>query len=209
MKTTSAFILSLFTLIPCVAAHGYVSTFTVDGKAYTGNAPTENGEPTNPSVIRRISKIDPVKGATNPFVNCGNNATPASLVANANPGSALTFKWEASDQENWPHNTGPLLTYMTNCGDSTCDQFDSSTAKWFKINEISFEDDGSTWLQQRLMNGEVANVTLPSNIAPGNYIIRHEIIALHLANTLGGAEFYPSCSQLSLSGSGKGAPTSD
>lgn len=59
------------------------------------------------------------------------------------------------------------------------------------------------------VNGEVANVTLPSNIAPGNYIIRHEIIALHLANTLGGAEFYPSCSQLSLSGSGKGAPTSD
>lgn len=58
------------------------------------------------------------------------------------------------------------------------------------------------------MAGGPANVTIPSNIAPGNYIIRHEIIALHLSNEMGGAEFYPSCSQLNISGSGTGAPTS-
>lgn len=57
------------------------------------------------------------------------------------------------------------------------------------------------------MSGATANVTLPSNIAPGNYIMRHEIIALHLANEKGGAEFYPSCSQLNITGSGTGAPT--
>jgi hypothetical protein len=57
------------------------------------------------------------------------------------------------------------------------------------------------------VDGQVANVTLPSNIAPGNYIIRHEIIALHLGDEQGGAEFYPSCSQLHMSGSGTGAPT--
>lgn len=57
------------------------------------------------------------------------------------------------------------------------------------------------------VDGQVANVTLPSNIAPGNYIIRHEIVALHLGDKQGGAEFYPSCSQLHMSGSGTGAPT--
>jgi len=209
MKAASSIILPILAFISYVSAHGYVSILTVDGKAYTGNIPTENGEPTNPSVVRRISTIDPVKGATNPFVNCGQNATAASLIANANPGSALTFKWVASNEENWPHNTGAMLTYMANCGNTTCDQFDSSTAQWFKINEIGLEADGSTWFLQNLMNGEVANVTLPSDIAPGNYLIRHEIIALHLANTIGGAEFYPSCSQLTLSGSGTGAPTSN
>jgi hypothetical protein len=56
------------------------------------------------------------------------------------------------------------------------------------------------------VNGATANATLPSNIAPGNYLIRHEIIALHLAVTLGGAEFYPSCSQLTVGGSGTGKP---
>jgi hypothetical protein len=55
--------------------------------------------------------------------------------------------------------------------------------------------------------GFPANVTIPSTLAPGNYLLRSEIIALHLATTLGGAEFYPSCIQLSVGGSQIGAPT--
>ncbi|KAJ6580738.1 glycoside hydrolase, partial [Mycena capillaripes] len=47
---------------------------------------------------------------------------------------------------------------------------------------------------------------LPANLAPGTYVIRHEVIALHTALSLDGAEFYPSCSQLIVSGSGIGAP---
>ena len=34
----------------------------------------------------------------------------------------------------------------------------------------------------------------------GSYLMRHEIIALHVALTLGGAEFYPSCFQLQITG---------
>jgi hypothetical protein len=36
--------------------------------------------------------------------------------------------------------------------------------------------------------------------------MRHEIIALHLAVSMGGAEFYPSCAQLKVGGSQSGAP---
>ena len=54
--------------------------------------------------------------------------------------------------------------------------------------------------------GAVANVTIPSNLAPGNYMIRHEIIALHLAPTMGGAEFYEGCAQLKVGGSQTGQP---
>lgn len=53
-----------------------------------------------------------------------------------------------------------------------------------------------------------ANVTIPSSIAPGNYLLRSEIISLQLAMTMGGAEFYPGCIQLSIGGSGTGAATS-
>jgi hypothetical protein len=120
------------------------------------------------------------------------------------------------------------MFYLANCGSTTCDQFDSTTAKWFKIGQIGLESDEVTWYQQNLSmfqcifvvsvciptnpypeNGYAANITLPSNIAPGNYIIRHEIIALHLANEMGGAEFYPSCSQLKISGTGTGVPASN
>ena len=53
-----------------------------------------------------------------------------------------------------------------------------------------------------------ANVTIPSTIAPGNYILRSELISLQNAMSEYGAEFYPGCIQLSIGGSGTGAPTS-
>jgi len=208
MKIILALLLPVLVYIRPVTAHGYVGILGVDGKPYNGQEPTEDGQPTVASVIRRISTIDPVKGANNAFLNCGQNATAVSLVAPTNPGGALTFQWEAGGGEGWPHNTGPLMFYLANCGDTTCDQFDSTTAKWFKIGQIGLESDQVTWYQQNLKNGHAANITLPSNIKPGNYLVRHEIIALHLANEMGGAEFYPSCSQLNISGSGTGAPTS-
>ena len=40
-------------------------------------------------------------------------------------------------------------------------------------------------------------------------MVRHEIIALHLATTFGKAEFYPSCSQIKVGGNQKGAPNPD
>ena len=59
------------------------------------------------------------------------------------------------------------------------------------------------------MAGKQADIKLPATLAPGNYIIRHEIIALHLATSKGGVEFYPSCTQLNVGGSQTGAPTAD
>ncbi len=49
-------------------------------------------------------------------------------------------------------------------------------------------------------------MTIPNNLASGNYLIRHEIIALHLATQRGGAEFYPACAQLRIGGSQTGKP---
>ena len=56
------------------------------------------------------------------------------------------------------------------------------------------------------MNGDAFTIKLPENLTPGDYLIRHEIIALHLAVTEGGAEFYPSCTQVRVGGSGSGQP---
>jgi hypothetical protein len=33
------------------------------------------------------------------------------------------------------------------------------------------------------------DVTIPASIAPGEYILRHEILGLHVAATVGGAQF--------------------
>jgi len=198
-----AFVWFLAPFLP-VHAHGYVAQVTIDGTAYSGNVP--NAEPT-PSIVRQINSINPVKGSSNPYLNCGQDAQKAALVADANPGSHLQFLWLDGDGTHWPHNTGPLMTYMASCGDTTCDQYDPTDAEWFKIEETGLEPGNTTWYQQNIMNGSPANVTIPSTLQSGQYLIRHEIIALHLATTMGGAEFYPSCTQVNVGGSQVGMAT--
>ncbi|KAF4610008.1 hypothetical protein D9613_010338 [Agrocybe pediades] len=203
---------SLLVLVPLLAAssvsaHGYLNEMTIAGKSYRGNIPGK-GNP-SASVIRQIKSQDPNYGASNPALTCGPSAKPASLVADANPGDKVTFKWTGGDgRSNWPHDTGPMLTYMASCGSVSCDKFDASKAKWFKIGEEGYAS-GSTWKQASLRNGGVGHATIPATLAPGNYLIRHEIIALHLAQTARMAEYYPNCAQLRVGGSQKGAPSAN
>nr|VWO95795.1 Cytochrome P450 monooxygenase AKT7 (EC (AK-toxin biosynthesis protein 7) [Ganoderma boninense] len=188
--------------LPYVAAHGFVSQVVIDGQTYEGNVPNQYK---GPSPIRLISDISPVKGASNKDLFCGLNAALAEMVVPANPGSNVTFQWSGGGGQKWPHNTGPLMTYMASCGSTSCDKFDSLDAEWFKIDEAG-KKNADTWVQQDIMNGDSYTLTLPSNLSPGGYLIRHEIIALHLAVTMGGAEFYPSCTQIQVGGNGNGQP---
>ncbi|EIN03477.1 hypothetical protein PUNSTDRAFT_94036 [Punctularia strigosozonata HHB-11173 SS5] len=189
-----------------VSAHGYVRKVAIDGHFYAGNSP--NNETIVASPIRRIDDPSPIKGAANAAVNCGKNAAIAPVVAPANPGSMLTFDWAGGDDGNWPHNTGPMLTYMASCGNTTCDRFDSANASWFKIDEVGKKPDNHTWFQADLMQGLTHTVQLPSALSAGDYLVRHEIIALHLATSKGGAEFYASCTQLRVGGNGTASPAS-
>ncbi|KAF8512314.1 glycoside hydrolase family 61 protein [Hysterangium stoloniferum] len=184
-------------LAPSALAHGFLRSITIDGKHHKGNIPRQSN---NPSPIRVIDDITPVKGATNRAVNCGKNAKIAAQVVPANPGSVVAFDWASGDNTKWPHDIGPMLTYMSTCGNTTCDKFDAINAKWFKIDEAGQRPNNlREWAQHDLFEGKTVNVTLPNDLPPGDYLVRHEIIALHLGNEKGGAEFYPSCSQIRLS----------
>lgn len=190
-----------------VSAHGFVQQVTIDGTVYKGNN-LNVGTPA-PSIIRLVSTNSPVKGSTNSALNCGQDAQLASLVGNANPGSQLEILWVGGTDgtSNWPHNTGPLMHYMAKC-DGSCSTYDSTNAEWFKISELGLEAGGSTWYQASLTSRAPVNVTIPSTLAPGNYLLRAEIISLQLAMSSGGAEFYPACIQLQVGGSQTQGPTS-
>ncbi|KAF8728398.1 hypothetical protein AX14_006699 [Amanita brunnescens Koide BX004] len=199
MKSIFALLLSA----SYVAAHGFLYQVIIDGTTYQGNQPAAS--PTAPSIIREISTISPVKGANNSNLNCGQDAQPASLVGNAMPGSTVSFNWKGGDLQMWPHNTGPIMTYLANCGSVPCSQYNPMPAEWFLIDRQGQYPNG-TWVQASIMTGALVTVTIPSNLAPGNYMVRHEIIALQLAVSVGGAEFYPSCSQIQVGGSQTGKP---
>ncbi|KAF7365218.1 hypothetical protein MVEN_00393400 [Mycena venus] len=131
----------------------------------------------------------PVTSVSDPNLTCGPNAQLAEDVADANPGDAVAVNW-VSTEGPWFHNVGPMLTYLANCGSAPCSGFDASNAMWFKIQQVGRDATGG-WAQAQLNTGAPATLNLPSNLAPGNYLLRHEIIALQNAE-----------------GSGTGAPTS-
>lgn len=39
------------------------------------------------------------------------------------------------------------MTYMASCGNTPCNQYNGSDAKWFKIDQLGLKPDGSTWYQ--------------------------------------------------------------
>jgi hypothetical protein len=46
------------------------------------------------------------------------------------------------------------------------------------------------------------HVTIPPSLAPGEYLLRHEILGLHVAGQPMGAQFYPSCTQIRVTEGG-------
>jgi len=46
------------------------------------------------------------------------------------------------------------------------------------------------------------SVTIPKDLKAGKYVLRNEIIALHTAGTVGGAQNYPQCFNLEVIGGG-------
>lgn len=51
--------------------------------------------------------------------------------------------------------------------------------------------------------------TIPSCLKKGFYLVRHEVIALHAAWTHPGAQFYPGCHQLNVTGGGSTVPSAN
>lgn len=57
------------------------------------------------------------------------------------------------------------------------------------------------------IDAQSVSVPIPDCIEDGEYLLRAEHIALHQAQSVGGAQFYLSCAQVSISGgSGSASP---
>jgi len=77
------------------------------------------------------------------------------------------------------------------------------SAVWFKIAEAGRVGTSGVWGDTPLMTpGNAYTYTIPSCLTAGAYIVRHEIIALQASGTYPGVQFYPSCHQIQVTGSG-------
>lgn len=202
----TSFFSSVALLAGGAAAHGAVTSYIIAGKNYPGY---QGFSPANSKNViqRQWPDYNPTMSASDMKLRC-NGGTSATESATAAPGDTITAIWG-----QWTHSQGPILVWMYKCPGafSSCD---GSGAGWFKIDEAGFHGDGvkvfldtetpSGWDIAKLVGGNKQwSSKVPQGLAPGNYLVRHELIALHQANN---PQFYAECAQVVITGSGSAQP---
>ncbi|KAM0545130.1 hypothetical protein ACHAPJ_011475 [Fusarium lateritium] len=184
-----------------VSAHAQVYSLWVDGK--------DQGDGRS-VYIRSPDSNSPVKDLSSPDLVCNvNGAKAAPKFVKAAAGSELTFEWyhdNRGDDIIASSHKGPIITYI-----APYTAENPTGAIWTKIAEQGYS--GGEWAVDKLIAAKgKADVTLPADLKAGKYIVRQEIIGLHEAdashaeNEARGAQFYPSCAQVEVTGSGTAVP---
>lgn len=208
-RAISAALLSAFA--STVLGHGMVTTFATDGTEHQGFIldyyyDKVNGAPVPDIAAWYAENLDSGFVAPNAYqtedINCHINATPGTLAVEVSAGGTVQFNWPAT----WPHPYGPILTYVAKCA-GECTEADKSSLKWVKIQEQGIDYDSQVWASQVLVDqGGKWETKVPASLASGNYVFRHEIIALHGAGSPNGAQNYPQCFNIAITGGGSANP---
>ncbi|KAL8668819.1 MAG: hypothetical protein Q9168_006562 [Polycauliona sp. 1 TL-2023] len=202
-----AVLASALASVSCVYAHGMVSGIVAGGVYHPGYTVNYAYSPTHPAMPSWAAPQNKDNGYinpgnfTNPDVICHKGATPGELYATVAAGSTVELQWTV-----WPESHhGPVIDYLANCN-GECPTVDKTALKFNKIDEAglkSWESQPGKWASDDLIAANNSwTVTIPKNVAPGNYVLRHEIIALHSANLPDGAQNYPQCVNLKVTGAG-------
>ncbi|KAF1979008.1 hypothetical protein BU23DRAFT_549699 [Bimuria novae-zelandiae CBS 107.79] len=201
-------ILALVALAATAAAHGTVTGIVADGvytKGYdlqyyyakqNGQAVPETPGWSSENLDNGFVAPD---AYSTPDIICHKKAAPGTSSATVKAGGKVDFQWSA-----WPEShIGPMITYVAKCT-AECTAADKETLKWVKIDGEGFTDD---WASNKMIaNNNTWSVTVPSTLASGNYVFRHETIALHGAGSENGAQNYPFCLNIAITGGGSDEP---
>lgn len=202
----------LGSLAASASAHGIVQGIVAGGKWYQGYSPSFQYADPPPTVIGWSIPEDsdtgfvPPSSFSDPDIICHKGATPGGASAKVEAGSQVELQWT-----DWPESHhGPVIDYLAKCSGS-CTDADKTSLEFFKIDQGGLIDGSSppgSWASDQLIaNNQSWVVTIPKSIAPGNYVLRHEIIALHSAGNEDGAQNYPQCINLQITGSGSDSPS--
>ncbi|KAL6853040.1 hypothetical protein ACO1O0_007591 [Amphichorda felina] len=180
---------------------------------YNFEALIVNGEVTQPyEYVRQTTNSNsPVTDVTSADIVCNAGGNDAEIRA-----KTLTHAVAPGDEVGFDINSelghpGPLYVYLSKAPDGVSASDYTGDGDWFKVYALTTSaidaDTGLSWATFPGTGGaQNFTFTLPEDLAPGEYLMRGEHIALHGAGEVGGAQFYMGCAQLSVSGSGSGAP---
>ncbi|KAI0157992.1 carbohydrate-binding module family 1 protein [Hypoxylon sp. FL1284] len=195
-----------------VAAHGHVDHIVIDGVFYEGFDPTSAPYQQDlPTVVSWATEqtdngfVEP-NSFSDPDIICHKAAVNAGGHAQVAAGSSISISWNT-----WPEShKGPMLDYLAACN-GDCESADKASLEFFKIDEVGLidasQDDNGFWGSDALIqNNNTWLVQIPASIKAGNYVLRHETIALHSAGQANGAQAYPQCFNLEVTGGGDDVP---
>ncbi|CAN9359916.1 glycosyl hydrolase family 61-domain-containing protein [Alternaria alternata] len=160
----------------------------------------------------------PVTSVASNDIRCNANHGPAASKCSVPAGGTVTVEMHQQNGDRSCANEaiggahyGPVLVYMSKVADAST--ADGSTP-FFKV----FQD---TWAKNTAGGGGSddywgtkdlnkncgkMDVKIPTDLAPGDYLLRAEAIALHAASGAGGAQFYITCYQITVTGGGSSSP---
>ena len=147
---------------------------------------------------------------------CGQPGTHSDVVFPVQAGDEIGAFWgHVIGGAQWPgdpaefidkSHKGPIMYYMARVDDAATSSH--AGLQWFKIHQDSFDHTQGIWAVDEMISIQGwSYATIPQCLAPGQYLLRVELLALHSAYNLYGAQFYQSCAQLEVSGSGTFVPT--
>ncbi|KAI0760513.1 glycoside hydrolase family 61 protein [Fomes fomentarius] len=160
----------------------------------------------------------PVTSVTSADIACNANPSSSQGICQVLPGDEVTVEMHQQSNDRSCANEaiggqhyGPVIVYMGKVADAKTAS--GSSTGWFKVAELGLPSNNPDYWGTRAyylasLDDNCGHFTfkVPQDIAPGDYLIRAEVIALHVASGAGGAQFYMSCYQVNVGGSGSASP---
>ncbi|KAI0346667.1 hypothetical protein BDW22DRAFT_1462603 [Trametopsis cervina] len=146
----------------------------------------------------------PVTSVTDPEFRCYEldlqNTAGQTSTATVSAGSTVGFKANGAI-----YHPGYLSVYLSKASPAANSPQAGTGQTWFKVYEQK-----PTYANGQLTfpstSQQQFTFTLPKSLPSGQYLARVEQIALHVASTYGGAQFYIGCAQVNVVNGGSGNP---
>ncbi|KAI8936618.1 hypothetical protein NX059_007017 [Plenodomus lindquistii] len=177
----------------------------------------KNGEDLESTCARLPSSNSPIEDYTSTALQCNVSPAAASGKCDFEAGDTVTIEMHQHNTRDCKEeglggaHWGPVLAYMSKVEDAAAAD---GSSEFFKIYENTWkknpeaaQGDNDFWGTKDLnYNCGKLDFKIPTDIAPGDYLLRAEAIALHAAGPAGGAQHYVTCYQLTVTGSGTLVP---
>ncbi|KAK2006328.1 hypothetical protein LZ32DRAFT_570441 [Colletotrichum eremochloae] len=169
-----------------------------------------NGEDQSSTCVRMPASNSPVQDPTSNDMRCNANAAKAASTCGVKAGDTVTVEMHQHNDRDCTKEAiggahhGPVMAYLSSVADAAAAD---GSEPFFKIFESGYFPENNTWGNDLINEGcGKQSFVIPADIAPGDYLLRAETVALHAAGSANGAQYYMSCYQIKVEGSGSAKP---